>query len=377
MSSNMEYEIFLSVYGDLQTGICHDLDQLVPKAYENRLIGSDTKEEAQLATRTPPQRAGTLLSAIDNRIRTNPPAFHIFVRVLRSVSSLRYLADRLQQKLIEQPHGQTVPIVSESGAGGSSSSGLSQAVYVPLSSVALPQGTLMLVGSVQYAERNISILDQTSLAENAVRPQSGDMVEGATDSMERNVAQRPADASYQTPPDGAIPPFQKQQSQRQRSLSPPVGTPLQQLKIFRTQPSTDEQEDQTENKRRRHSRCGSVVSLSDSETLPYPKSPLSHSSDSVCDSFKSAYSHLTVSRESIFSEGDSADEVLKRELVQTVEKCKETIDKKRKHVRRLIKKLKQKDIVVTSLQQKCKEAEEQENNDLNVIHSKQRRQLLK
>ena len=446
--TSIEYEIFINSYDYLHEGIQPELDQLLPKVYAKKLIGTSTKEEAQLPTRTSPQRASTLLSAIDSKIRTSPVAFDIFMRVLRGIPSLRYLAEKLQEKILERQSQRGQISIASDG----SSMRQAQPVYgsMPTPSSALPQSALVL-GSVQPERRSPCILlNQTSLgidsrvseeqlsqecediplAEiasqmsdwqtihmhlsitdleledichehrnplrqrqvflqkwkrkyahlatykeltkcflnanrpdlvrlvcNAISPQADNEESDSTTTVSRAVAHE-TDLPSNGFLDSTIP-FPKQQSQRQGSLSPTTDMPLPQ--IIRTQPSTDaadEQENEfyqhnpnSEISKKEKTRCkrASIVSLSDSETnyslLPSPMSPSlsmrTSSSDSVVNSFKSACSHFTISKESVSenSEGDSADEGLKRELDQIAEKCKQKFDKNAKQVRILKKKL--------------------------------------
>ena len=98
----------------------HEIDSVLSKAYSEKLIGSTLKDSS---LKTPHEKARSFLQVVTSRIETDPKnkIFDKFLNILRSLSSLEHLADRLEEKIreIHQPATETEQTDSASGSSAS------------------------------------------------------------------------------------------------------------------------------------------------------------------------------------------------------------------------------------------------------------------
>ena len=368
---SVEYRIFRDAYASLHEGIQPELDKLVPKAYSARLIGSATEEAATLITWTTNQKANSLLKAIDSRIKTDSRAFYDFLKVLMSLPSLQYLADRLKGRL--SPELQQM-------VGSGTSQGHDRMM--------LPEGSFRPA----YDPRTMTFVFRLTSSNTPVTfyPSSMASVNYAVAThdidgeAERTASQQPPhvlpqDPSMHTP---EMIPFQKQKSQLQLSLNSSGEEAAHNLpRILTTQPSQDYQmsaglrldiQPQVENKEMK-------VKSSSSPQLLSPVS--THSSDqSPQDSFKTAFSHISPRSTPEGSDEETTEfesdlkkelkEIAEKELNRIAEKYTKRFSQKKQQIMELKQKLKdnkqqlrdaqrQKEKALKQLEQRLAEKEQQ------------------
>ena len=354
---SVEYRIFRDAYASLHEGIQPELDKLVPKAYSARLIGSATEEAATLITWTTNQKANSLLKAIDSRIKTDSRAFYDFLKVLMSLPSLQYLADRLKGRL--SPELQQM-------VGSGTSQGHDRMM--------LPEGSFRPA----YDPRTMTFVFRLTSSNTPVTfyPSSMASVNYAVAThdidgeAERTASQQPPhvlpqDPSMHTP---EMIPFQKQKSQLQLSLNSSGEEAVCNLpRILTTQPSQPAEQmsaglrldiqPQVENKEMK-------VKSSSSPQLLSPVS--THSSDqSPVDSFKTACSHISPRSSPEVSDEEATEfesdlkelkEIAEKELNRIAEKYTKRYSQKKQQIMELKQKLKDKDQQLRDVQQQKKKA---------------------
>ena len=352
---SVEYRIFRDEYASLHEGIQPELNKLVLRAYSAGLIGSATKKAATLITWTTNQKANSLLEDIDSRIKTDSRAFYDFLKVLMSLPTLQYFADRLNRRL---PPDLQLKMAS---SGASQGHDLCQS-HDDASDL---EGSLR--PELTYDPKTMTFVFRLTSSNTPVTcyPSSMASVNYAVAThdidgeAERTASQQPPhvlpqDPSMHTP---EMIPFQKQKSQLQLSLNSSGEEAARNLpRILTTQPSQDYQmsaglrldiQPQVENKEMK-------VKSSSSPQLLSPVS--THSSDqSPIDSFKTAFSHISPrsSPEVSDEEATEFESDLKRELKEIAEKELNRIAEK------YTKRFSQKKQQIMELKQKLKDNKQQ------------------
>ena len=105
---NSKYEAFTTCYSTLM-GIRHGIDEITTKVFEKGLISREVKDKCHKSVTDDDIRA--LLDAIQERIKTQPKDFDIFVSILKSTSGLDHIGDRLVKtvhKLQDSKKGELV-----------------------------------------------------------------------------------------------------------------------------------------------------------------------------------------------------------------------------------------------------------------------------
>ena len=359
---SVEYRIFRDEYASLHEGIQPELDKLVPKAYSAGLIGSATEEAATLITWTTNQKANSLLKAIDSRIKTDSRAFYVFLKVLMSLPTLQYFADRLKGRL---PPAELQQMVDSGTSQGHDHMMLPEGSFRP----AYDPRTMTFVFRLTSSNTPVNFYPPSTASVNhAVATHD---IDGEA---ERTASQQPPNVLPQDPSMHApeMIPFQKQKSQLQLSLNSSGEEAARNLpRILTTQPSQPAEQDyqmcadlrldiqpQVENKEMK-------VKSSSSPQLLSPVS--THSSDqSPQDSFKTAFSHISPRSTPEGSDEETTEfesdlkrelkEIAEKELNRIAEKYTKSFSQKKQQIMELKQKLKDKDQQLRDAQQQKEKA---------------------
>jgi hypothetical protein len=99
---NVEYNAFLQMNETLSTGIREALLSIADAALSKKIIHENTHSEVLNHGHPPELRTQNFLKAIRDRIRIDPPAFHVFVSVLGNQHSMEYLGTKLMESFHNQ-----------------------------------------------------------------------------------------------------------------------------------------------------------------------------------------------------------------------------------------------------------------------------------
>ncbi len=99
---NVEYNAFLQMNETLSTGIREALLSIADAALSKKIIHENTHSEVLNHGHPPELRTQNFLKAIRDRIRTYPPAFHVFVSILETQHSMEYLGTKLMESFRNQ-----------------------------------------------------------------------------------------------------------------------------------------------------------------------------------------------------------------------------------------------------------------------------------
>ena len=99
---NVEYNAFLQLNETLSTGIREALLSIADAALSKKLIHENTHSEVLNIGHPIEIRTQNFLKAIRDRIRIDPPAFHVFVSVLENQHSMEFLGTKLMESFHNQ-----------------------------------------------------------------------------------------------------------------------------------------------------------------------------------------------------------------------------------------------------------------------------------
>lgn len=94
---NVQYNAFLQMNETLSTGIREALLSIADVALSKKIIHENTHSEVLNIGHPIEIRTQNFLKAIRDRIRTNPPTFHVFVSILENQHSMEYLGTKLME----------------------------------------------------------------------------------------------------------------------------------------------------------------------------------------------------------------------------------------------------------------------------------------
>ena len=93
MAASLEYDALRKGFTLLKTGVSPG--DIVSPLYDGKLLTPDERSKANASHLTPPQRMEEVCSALERRIKVEPTSFHKLITILKSVSGLEPLAEKL------------------------------------------------------------------------------------------------------------------------------------------------------------------------------------------------------------------------------------------------------------------------------------------
>ena len=81
-----------------QLGAAQAAEELADKLFTKKLITSETRDKASLATLTSAGKMRVLIPAVMGQVKIDPANYHTFLTVLRAISGAEHMADYLEQK---------------------------------------------------------------------------------------------------------------------------------------------------------------------------------------------------------------------------------------------------------------------------------------
>ena len=99
---NVQYNAFLQMNETLSTGIREALHSIADVALSKKIIHENTHSEVLNIGHPIEIRTQNFLKAIRDRIRIDPPAFHVFVSILENQHSMEFLGTKLMESFHNQ-----------------------------------------------------------------------------------------------------------------------------------------------------------------------------------------------------------------------------------------------------------------------------------
>ena len=82
-----------------QLGAAQAAEELADKLFTKKLITSETRDKASLATLTSAGKMRVLIPAVMGQVEIDPANYHTFLTVLRAISGAEHMADYLERKI--------------------------------------------------------------------------------------------------------------------------------------------------------------------------------------------------------------------------------------------------------------------------------------
>ena len=83
-----------------QLGAAQATGELADKLFTKKLITSETREKASLATLTNTEKMRVLIPAVIARVEIDPRSYDTFVAVLRAINGAEHMADYLEKRQV-------------------------------------------------------------------------------------------------------------------------------------------------------------------------------------------------------------------------------------------------------------------------------------
>ena len=106
MEVSLEYKALRRGASLLKDGVCPD--DIVTPLYNNDLLTPDERSRANTSHHTASQRMEEVYSALERRVKVEPRAFHLLLDILKNVSALVPVAEKLHE-FLNTEHSVSVP----------------------------------------------------------------------------------------------------------------------------------------------------------------------------------------------------------------------------------------------------------------------------